>query len=243
MAHVLQLKYHKGVYKMQNVYPYKILFVEDEEATRENYVTYLKMLFTDVFEAEDGEIAYKLYQEKKPDIMIIDINIPKLNGLDLLKKIRQDNQKIKAIMLTAHTNTDFLLSATSLKLTKYLVKPVNRKDLKEALELAVNEIQNYCILPIKKIDLNENYYWDIELKDLRQHNCSIELTNKERILLSLLLSHKNKVFTYNEIFSYVWEYEEEISLNSLKNMIKRLRKKLPEEIIVNVFNEGYKANF
>ena len=228
---------------MQNVYPYKILFVEDEEATRENYVTYLKMLFTDVFEAEDGEIAYKLYQEKKPDIMIIDINIPKLNGLDLLKKIRQDNQKIKAIMLTAHTNTDFLLSAASLKLTKYLVKPVNRKDLKEALELAVNEIQNYCILPIKKIDLTKNYYWDIELKDLRQHNCSIELTNKERILLSLLLSHKNKVFTYNEIFSYVWEYEEEISLNSLKNMIKRLRKKLPEEIIVNVFNEGYKANF
>lgn len=67
-------------------YPYKILFVEDEKVTRENYVMYLKMHFQEVYEAEDGEKAYELYKEKHPDIMIIDINIPKLNGLELLKK-------------------------------------------------------------------------------------------------------------------------------------------------------------
>ncbi len=228
---------------MEELYPYKILFVEDEKATRENYVLYLKMLFSEVYEAKDGEEAYQLYKDKKPDIMIIDINIPKLNGLELLKKIRVNDYSTKAIMLTAHTDKTFLLEATELKLTKYLVKPISRKDLKETLELTINELLKYTVSAIKKINLPDNYSWDTELKELKHHNTSVDLTNKEKILLKLLFSHKNRVFTYDEIFEYVWELEEEISLNSLKNLIKRLRKKLPDNTIGNVFNEGYKINF
>jgi DNA-binding response OmpR family regulator len=228
---------------MNTIYPYKILFVEDEAATRENYITYLKMLFSEVYEAEDGEKAYKIYQDKKPDIMIIDINIPKLNGLELLKKIRENDYKTKAIMLTAHTDKSFLLDAISLKLTKYLVKPVSRKDLKEAIELTINELLKYNISPIKKIDLHNNFSWDIELRELKQYNNIIELTNKERKLLELLFSHKNRIFTYDEIFDFVWDYEEISSINSLKNMVKRLRKKLPKDTILNIFNEGYKIHF
>lgn len=228
---------------MQSKYPYKILFIEDEKITRENYVNYLKTLFSEVYEADDGEKAYKLYKEKKPDIMIIDINIPKLSGLELLKKIRVNDYKTKAIMLTAHTKTAFLLDAASLKLTKYLVKPISRKELKNVLELTIGEFSKYNILAVKKIELTQNHSWDIDLKELRLHNSLIKLTSKERNFLELLFSHKNRVFTYDEIFEYVWGFEEEISLNSLKNMIKRLRKKLPQDIIVNIFNEGYKANF
>ena len=228
---------------MEGVYPYKILFIEDEEATRENYITYLRMFFSEVYEAEDGEKAYALYQEKKPDIMIIDINIPKLNGIKLLEKIRETDYQTKAIMLTAHTDESFLLSAASLKLTSYLVKPVSRKKLKEALAACVDELLKYSITPIQKIDLPQNYSWDIELKELKQYNNFIDLTSKERNLLALLFSHKNRVFSYDDIFEYLWEYDEKISLNGLKNIIKRLRKKLPDDTIVNVFNEGYKINF
>ncbi len=125
---------------MEELYPYKILFVEDEKATRENYVLYLKMLFNEVYEAKDGEEAYQLYKDKKPDIMIIDINIPKLNGLELLKKIRVNDYSTKAIMLTAHSEQKFLLKAVSLQVTRYLVKPVSRKELKEALNASLNEL-------------------------------------------------------------------------------------------------------
>jgi len=125
---------------MEELYPYKILFVEDEEATRKNYVTYLKMLFSEVYEAKDGEIAYQLYKEKKPDILILDVNIPKLNGLELLEKIRENDYTTKAIMFTAHSDQNFLLQAVSLQLTKYLVKPVSRQELKEALDLAISEL-------------------------------------------------------------------------------------------------------
>lgn len=228
---------------MDALYPYKILFVEDEEATRKNYATYLKMLFDDVYEAEDGEEAYKIYQEKQPDIMIIDINIPKLNGLDLLKKIRQNDHKTKALMLTAHADTKLLLESTVLKLTKYLVKPISRKELQEAIELTIKELKDFNVVSVKKIELSQSYHWDIQQRDLKHHNTSVGLTSKEKSLLTLFFSHKNRLFTYDEIFEYVWDNEEEINLNSLKNIIKRLRKKLPEDTIVNIFNEGYKINF
>jgi len=228
---------------MESLYPYKILFIEDEKATRENYVTYLKMFFSEVYEAEDGDQAYQLYKEKKPDILIIDINIPKLNGLDLLAKIRENDHTTKAIMLTAHTDKEFLLKATSLKLTKYLVKPVSRKDLKETLDSTIKELKKYSTISINEIEFAGQYTWNNDLKELKHNNKSIELTNKERIFLKLLFSHKHRVFTYDEIFEYVWDFEEEIGQNSLKNMVKRLRKKLPEDTIVNIFNEGYKISF
>jgi len=71
----------------------------------------------------------------------------------------------------------------------------------------------------------------------------IVLTSKEKKLIELLLSQKSRIFTYDEIFEYVWGYNEIGSLSGLKNLITRLRKKLPENMIINLFNEGYKINF
>jgi len=228
---------------MENIYPYKILFIEDEESIRKNYIVYLKMLFKEVYEAEDGLKGYELYKEKKPEIIIIDINIPKLNGIELIKKIRKKDHNVKVIILTAHTDKSFLIEATSLKLTKYLVKPVSRKSLKEALELVVEELLKYKIVSLQKIELSQGYSWDLGSKELIQYDNVIDLTAKEKNFLDLLISHKNRVFTYDQIFEYVWGYEESVSINSIKNIVKRLRKKLPDNTIQNIFNEGYKLNF
>ena len=76
---------------------------------------------------------------------------------------------------------------------------------------------------------------------MKHFNEIVDLTNKERLFLELLFSHKNKVFSYDEIFYYVWnDFNENVSLSSLKNLISRLRKKIDIDLIVNVFNEGYK---
>ena len=61
--------------------------------------------------------------------------------------------------------------------------------------------------------------------------------------MELLFSHKNRVFKYDEIFDYVWEFDETLTINGLKNIVKRLRKKLPENTILNIFNEGYKISY
>ena len=99
------------------------------------------------------------------------------------------------------------------------------------------------MITVQKIDLPDDYSWDFQLKELKYHNVIVELTNKEKIFLELLFSHKNRVFTYDEISDYVWGYDDSIPLNGLKNIVKRLRKKLPEDTILNIFNEGYKINF
>lgn len=225
---------------IDQLYPYSILFVEDEAALRENYVTYLKMQFEQVYEAQDGEEAYTLYKAKKPQIMIVDIHIPKLNGLELLRRIRAQDHTTRAIMLTAYTDKPLLLQATELKLTRYLPKPVNRQELTQALHQAIEELASFYVAPIKKIDLSDGYSWDAQDLELRRFGTVVELTQKERRMLELLLSRPNRIFTYDEIYLHVWEYDESPTADALKSLMKNLRKKLPKNCIHNIFATGYK---
>ncbi len=227
---------------MNEKYPYSILFVEDEKPIRQNYVTYLKLLFKNVYEAGDGEEGYAIYKQKKPDIMIVDINMPKMNGLQLLEKIRKNDHQTKAVMLTAHTDTDFLLKASALKLNSYLTKPIDRNALKQTLHETVKELQKYTIQKKDIIDLKQNYSWDIANEILYRFNEEVALTPKEKKLLSLLLSTLSKTFTYEEISIYVWGYEETGSQDSIKTLVKKIRKKLPDGLIKNVFGTGFKIN-
>lgn len=160
-------------------YPHTILFIEDEIAIRQNYVAYLKIHFQEVYEASNAEDAYSIYKDKKPDILIVDIHLPKGSGMDLIKEIRKNDYSVKIIILTAHADAKFLLDAIPLQLTKYLIKPINRKDLKASLQLAVTELKTYTISPNKRVQLAQDYTWDIELKELYYHNQRIELTSKE----------------------------------------------------------------
>lgn len=225
----------------ETIYPLSILFVEDEDVIRQNYVTYLKLIFADVYEARDGEEAYQIYKEKQPDIMIIDIHLPKVSGIEFLQKVRKKDHTTKAIMLTAHTDTNFLLEAASLKLTKYLIKPINRKELHATLELAVEELSAFRVSAVNAIKVNNEYSWDGTRKEMRHFNDVITLTNKEQCFLALLFSDTTRVFTYDEIFEYVWGYESVGTTDALKSLIKSLRKKIPKECIKNVFGIGYKV--
>ena len=223
-------------------YPYTILFIEDETKLRENYVQYLKRYFKNVYEAQDGEEAYTIYKEKKPDILIVDINIPKLNGLDLLKKIRENDYVTKAIVLTAHSDVDFLLQATSLKLTKYLVKPITRQELHEALDLVLQEFSKFDTVEKEILQLKDDYCFNLKEQVLFHLKNPVILTKKERIFFVLLSSDSKKTFTYNEIVINLWDdiYHNSDRISSLKTIVKNLRKKLPKDTIKNIFGTGYK---
>jgi len=221
---------------------YSVLYIEDEKDMRANYVNYLSRHFEKVDEAADGEEAYEKYKKDRPDIMIVDINLPKLNGLDLIKKIRKEDHSTKVIMLTAHSETKYLLEATELKLTKYLVKPVSRSELKDALNLVIDDLCNFETKSKKIIALRDGFFWNIQREELLNNNSRVMLTNKERSILMLLFSSVNRTFSYDEIIINVW-YEDSYDrdkLDALKTIIKNLRKKLPKDSIKNVFATGYK---
>ena len=223
-----------------NKYPYKILFVEDEKEIRDNYVEYLNIYYDEVFEAEDGEKAYHLYKEIKPDIMIIDIHIPKLNGIALLKKIRQKDHNTKAIMLTALTDVSTLQDAASLKLTEYLIKPVSSSTLKSTLNKVISELSQFKVVPLKVLHLKDNYNWDVDNEELHCNGKIIYLTKKEQKIFKLFMDNINSVLSIDTILYSIWEDNIETNLNTFKTLLKKLRRKLPKGMIINVHGRGYK---
>jgi DNA-binding response OmpR family regulator len=220
---------------------YNILFIEDEVTIRENYVRFLQRYFQNVYEANDGEEALSIYNKEKIDIMIIDINLPKLNGIDFLKIVRKNDHTVKAIMLTANSDVDTLLSAIDLKLSQYLVKPITRDELKTALNKAIGEISKFNIHNKHLLTLNNSLTWNYDNNELVLDGVTVALTHKETKVLSILCSNPNKTFTYDDIIFDVWYEDEDNKTDALKTIIKNLRKKLPENTIKNVFGIGYKV--
>jgi len=218
---------------------FSVLYVEDELDIRNKYSQYLNRFVTTVYVAQDGKEAYEIYKDKQPDILMADINLPKLNGLDLASKIREKDLNIKIIMLTAHSDIDYLLQATDLKLTKYLIKPVNREDLKNALNLAIDEHLKYKVLSKNIIHLDDNSYWDIENMELFIDSIPVTLTRNEKLLTNFLISNSNGICSYDEIIYEIWPSDFD-KLPALKTLVKALRRKLPEECLENIRSTGYR---
>jgi len=225
----------------QEINQYSVLFIEDEKAIRDNYVNYLQKHFKNVYEAEDGESAYEIYKSKRPELLIVDINIPKLNGLELLKRIRQTDKETRAIVLTAHADIKYLLAATELNLTKYLVKPITRKDLKDALSIALEDMKNFTVRSNKHIHLKENFTWNQDEKILYNGEYVVNLTKTEAEIFAYLFSNLKRVVTYEDCILKIWGYHEDNKVDSFKTLIKNIRKKLPKDTILNVFGVGYKV--
>jgi len=220
---------------------YDLLYVEDDGEVRRNYVEYLERFFRNVYEARDASEAMSLYRSKKPSILIIDINLPGQSGIDFLREIRKTDHATKAIMLTGNSDVETLLSATELKLTKYLVKPVSRSDLREAITLAQEEILHYSTLSNKIINMKDSFYWDSENRKLMHDDEEQDLTKKEIELLALLFSNIKKIFSVDDIIFELWSYTDEPKNDALKTLIKTLRKKLPKGSIKNIFGVGYRV--
>jgi len=106
-----------------------LLLAEDEKNLRDSFAKVLLLYVEKVFTASDGEEALNLYNVHHPDIVITDVKMPKINGLDLIKEIRKDNHTIPIIVTSAYTDKDFLLESIKLSLVDYVVKPIKEGDL------------------------------------------------------------------------------------------------------------------
>lgn len=214
----------------------KILYVEDDEIARENGVEYLENYFAHIYEASDAISALKLYEKHKPDIIITDIQMPKLNGLEFVKRIRQKDKKTQIIIITAFCDKDYLLKAIELGLVKYLVKPVREKEFEEALFLCVNSLKDDESNIVK---LDEITYFDTFNKNLVINDEIIKLRVKELAFLELLIKNKDRYVSYEEIENYVW-FDSVMTKDALKTLVKNIKTKISKDLILNLTNSGYK---
>lgn len=155
-----------------------LLYVEDEEGIRENITDSLKYYLKDVYEASNGEEGYLIYKEKSPDIILSDIHMPILNGIEFVKKIRMENRTIPVVMITAHTDKEYLLQAVELHMEKYLVKPIELDILFEVLSQCVNMLEINKIIILKS---DENYSYDFDKKELFYKEEAVVLNKKEML--------------------------------------------------------------
>ena len=221
---------------------HSILYIEDEKKIREQYESNLHPFFDTVYTAVDGVDGYEKYKKYKPDILLIDINLPKLSGIDLLKKIREKDHTTKAIMLTAHYSVDFLLSVASLKLTSYLIKPVSRTDFKEAIAAVIKELSEFETRAKNILVLKDNFLWNYESKELCKDLKKVSLTPNETLMLELFFLNLNANVSYDELSLHLYNDESSDKVNSVKIILKKLRKKLPVGLIENIYAVGYKLN-
>ena len=216
----------------------KVLYAEDDEIARENGIEYLENYFENIYSAPDALTALKLYETIKPDIIITDIQMPKLNGLEFIKRVRQKDKKVQVIVLTAYSHKDYLFTAIELQLVKYLIKPIKEKEFEEALKSCILSIENDSSNIIR---LKENCSFDIYNQTLVYNDEIIKLRTKELDLLTLLIKNSTRYVTYEEIENYVWQ-DSAMSKDALKTVIKNLKIKLPKDSISNLSGTGYKID-
>jgi len=220
-----------------NKHNMSILIAEDDPQLRKLYVEYLSLFFETVYEAEDGEEALRTYRSKSPDIIISDINMPKLDGLSLIKQIRLKDQETPIVILSAYTDQDMLLEAVKLHLFEYVVKPVDSKELKD---LVFNMIES---INIKRayLYMADGYRWDKKHHYLFKANTEIKLQENERRLLKILIQNLNVNVSTETLYQYVFSDmpEKEYSSHAITSLVKRVRKKLPVHTIQTNYGNGY----
>jgi DNA-binding response OmpR family regulator len=196
--------------------------------------------FKEVHEASDGAEALKMYAQYHPEIMLVDINLPIFDGLEVIERVRKSDKETAIVVLSAYSDQEKLFKAIKLGLSDYLVKPVPHKKLLALFgEIAVkleSQKEERAL-----IALQNGYFWKEEEKILSYGDKVISLTKREILLLDFLVERLDSIVTPGIIEALIWQDEDvKDYATSLSHLIKRLRKKLPEALIENVYGEGYR---
>lgn len=217
---------------------YTVLYAEDDEGIRKSYEMILKKLCGTLYCASDGNEAFVLYTEKKPDILIADIKMPYTDGLQLIKRIRSSDRKLRILMTTAYTDEQYTLQAIELDISRYLVKPVMLEDLRGALQKCVRELEEKNP---ELICLENGLTYSFPLKSISSYEGEIPLTNIESRILEILIENRGRIVRYEKFESEIWR-NEYMSKETLRSHIKFLRKKVGNEIIKSAKGLGYFIN-
>lgn len=222
-----------------------ILYVEDDEELRKSMARAFSKLFKVVDLAVDGKEGLDLYNNfvlennAYYDIVISDLHMPRLDGIGMSKAIFDINKKQKVIIISAYSDKEYLIDLINLGAKGFIQKPLNTEQIFKVLDKVCNDFRNENL-----VDLGESYSFDGLLRALFLNSQRINLSDKESKTVDLLVKNKNNTFSAEDIFNHIYydQIEKEFSNDSIKSLFKRLRKKLPANLITNNPQMGYRIN-
>lgn len=211
-----------------------VLLVEDDIQLNAAISEFCKLKSFDVVSVKDGLDAIHKIDNESFDLYLIDINIPQINGLDILKHIRKTNLKTPIIMITASLEIQNFSLAFESGCSEYIKKPFHLKEL----DIRINNLLN--LKKARKIIINheDELVYDLNKEEFLHKNKPIRLRYKEKRFCSILIEHANSIVPNEMIHDYVWEGEVKESY-PLRQLLVELRKKLPFDIIQTKIREGY----
>jgi len=217
----------------------KIIIVEDEEPLRKVVKRYLEKKLFAVDEAEDGKTALSMIHVNNYDCILLDLNLPEIDGVTLSKKLKKEGYDIPTIMVTARSQIYDKLEGFDVGADDYITKPFNLSELTARIRAVVKrssdnkesilKLGNYEIYP------ERNYVTDsISEKQ-------ITLSNKEMAVLEYLVRYKGRIISAEELMEHIWDGDLDSFSQTVKTHIKTLRQKIDKDkkLITTVRGKGY----
>lgn len=214
-----------------------VLCVEDDPVQRTELNGLLQDFFQELVVADCGETALQIFQSRPIHIVITDLRMPGMSGLELIAAIRQQDRQTPILITSAHTDTADLLAATRLRLVDYLLKPLSWAQLKTALERCAEELlaEGRLFIPL---DAHTTYC--VTSGCLHRMDEIVPLTPREQTLLNLLATHRQQWLSQERLLAALYHDSGKGSEGGLKNLFLRLRQKIGKEVIINHYGVGYR---
>jgi DNA-binding response OmpR family regulator len=211
-----------------------ILLLEDDTVLANILTDFLqeKYLLTHTYSMKE---ALSLSEKNSYDLYIFDINVPDGNGIDLLRELRAFHDQTPAIFITAFHDTKYLKAAFESGADDFIKKPFDLEELEQRVE---NVKKHFGLDSL--INLGENIIFDVKNLTLTNEGLTHKLANKESACLHYLYKNRHRVVSGNEMLQNLWEYDEMPSSDTIRTLIKELRKYLGRERIQNIRGEGYR---
>lgn len=216
----------------------KILLVEDDIVISK--LLYLRLLAysNKIVVANDGEDALNKFTKDCFDIIISDISMPKMSGLEFIGKVRETNRNIPILIISGNSSQENLIKSIFCSVDGFLEKPIKDYELDSWLKKYIKTINPQEENSLK---LYEDIYYYKDESKIINYGVDFTLTKKEKLLLDLFIQNVNQLVSYKKIEFFVWEKDDEIMTeNSLKTLIKNLRLKTTKELFKNYSGLGYK---
>lgn len=220
--------------------PITILLAEDEPALGQIIKESLETRNFKVLLCDNGEKALQVYENDNPELLVLDVMMPKKDGFTLAKEIRSIDDSIPIIFLTAKSQTQDVVEGFNIGGNDYLKKPFSM----EELIVRINNLLNRARVQksTEAIEIGD-YVFDFPKQSLQYEDHTIQLTHREAHLLYHLVMNKNKVLDRSLILNKLWGNDDFFSARSMDVFISKLRKKLKQDDSINIINVrgfGYK---
>lgn len=214
----------------------KILLLEDDRSIRELVIEKLSKEGFEVFGFKDGESALDSLMVRSYDLMLLDISVPKMDGYEFLKIVRDGGIETPAIIVTAHGDMEHLERGYALGCNDFVRKPFSLKELTLRVRALVKSHYLHTAA-VKRVELIAPYSYCPDSLTLYKEDRTVSLTARERLFVSLLIRRRGQFVPVEEILGYVWD--ESVDSNNLRTLVCKLRKKLPGELIITHKGLGY----